>query len=148
MSREQTHPRQQQTNQQQSNSQQANQQQAKSQHSLDPRLEDKLNELYHLTNDIEEKTKKKNQVRNELIPLIKANRLEGRKFAIGNRCIKYKMENQTEGLTQKLLLKSLQDYYGPQRADDAMKVYKYILSKREQKSRETISVDKRITKSN
>lgn len=110
---------------------------------LDPSLEDKLNELYHLTNDIEEKTKKKNQVRNELIPLIKANKLEGRKFAIGNRYIKYKMENHSEGLTQKLLLRALQDYYGPQKADEAMKTYKFILSKREQTQRETIAIDKR-----
>lgn len=116
---------------------------SKPQVSLDPVLEDKLNELYHLTNDIEEKTKKKNQVRNELIPLIKANKLEGRKFAIGNRYIKYKMENQTEGLTQKFLLKSMQDYYGPQKADEAMKAYKFILNKREQKMRETIAIDKR-----
>lgn len=110
---------------------------------LDPALEDKLNELYHLTNDIEEKTKRKNQLRNDLIPLIKAHKLEGRKFAIGNRYIKYKMDNQYEGLTQKLLLKALQDYYGSQKMDEAMKVYKYVLDKREQKIKEVVSIEKR-----
>ena len=42
---------------------------------IDPVLEDKLNELYHLVNDIEEKNKRKAQLKLELIPLIKQNKL-------------------------------------------------------------------------
>ena len=110
---------------------------------ISPILEDKLNEIYHLTNDIEEKTQRKNKVRNELITLIKADKLEGRKFSIGNRYIKYKMENHTECLSQKFLLRALQDYYGPKDLDESLKIYKFILNKREQKTWEGIIIDKK-----
>lgn len=110
---------------------------------IDPILEDKLNELYHLTNEIEEKNKKRIKLREELIPIIKKNKLETRKFAIGDRVIKYKVESHNESLTQKFLLKGLEEFFGPSNKDNALKCYRFILGKREKKAREMIDVARR-----
>jgi len=106
-------------------------------------LEDKLNELYQITIELEEKTAQKSKVRAELIPLIKENKMEAQKFAIGDKVIKYKLDKQNEGLTQKLLLSSLQDYFGPDAKGEAMKIYKYILGNRQQKVKESIDISRR-----
>jgi len=106
-------------------------------------LADKLNELYHITTEIETKTKKKRELKDEIMVLVKRDKMEARKFAIADRYIKYNLSKQTGGLTQKLLLGALSEYYGPSKKEEAIKVYKYILSKRDSKMKEDIDIGRR-----
>ena len=110
---------------------------------VDPILEDKLNKLYHLCQEIEDKTKQRNALKIELIPLIKDNQLTSHKFAIGDRMIRYKEDKQTDGLTQKFLLKTLTEYFGPENKAEAIALYKFILNKRGHKIKEMIDVSRR-----
>ena len=110
---------------------------------VDPELADKLNELYHVTSEIETKTALKNKLKDEVLILIKKHKMESRKFAIGDRYIKYKMDKQTGGLTQKLLMQALNEYHGPTKKDEALKQYKFILAKRETKMKEQLDIGKR-----
>lgn len=110
---------------------------------IDQTLRDKLSELYHITTEIENKTKEKNKLKLEVMSLIKTNKLEGKKFAIGDRYVTCKQRKQNSGLTQKLLLKSLNDYFGPDHKDQAVKLYKYILANRTVKLTENVEVLRR-----
>lgn len=106
-------------------------------------LADKLNELYHVTTEIEENNKKRRELKKDIMVLVKRDQMETRKFAIGDRYIKYHLGKQTGGLTQKLLMNSLSEYYGPNNKDEALKLYKFILSKRDSKMKEDIEIGKR-----
>ena len=104
-------------------------------------LRDKLSDLYHLTVDIEEKTKKEKQLKEELLQLIKANGLEKNKFGVADKYVRYMGQNKMEGLSQKFILKSLQEYpdfvANKSKAND---IYNFILNKRTSKFSESIKV--------
>jgi len=104
-------------------------------------LRDKLSDLYHLTVDIEEKTKKEKQLKEELLQLIKANGLEKNKFGVADKYVRYMGQNKMEGLSQKFILKSLQEYpdfvTNKSKAND---IYNFILNKRTSKFSESIKV--------
>jgi hypothetical protein len=104
-------------------------------------LRDKLSDLYHLTVDIGDKTKKEKQLKAELLQIIKANGLEKNKFGVADKYVRYVSQNVSEGLSQKFLLKSLQEY--PEFATNKSKandIYNFILNKRTSKLTESIKV--------
>lgn len=104
-------------------------------------LQDKLNDLYYLSTDIEEKSKKEKQLKAELLDIIKNNGLEKNKFGIGNKYVRYMSSNKAEGLSQKFLLKALQEY--PDFAKNKSKandIYNFILNKRSPKFSESVKI--------
>jgi hypothetical protein len=104
-------------------------------------LRGKLSDLYHLTADIDDKNKKKKQIKDDLLEIIKTNGLEKNKFGVGDKYIRYVSQMKSEGLTNKFILKALQEY--PDFANNKSKandIYNFILNKRTSKLTETIKM--------
>lgn len=101
-------------------------------------LREKLSELHNLVNQIDESTERKNQLKDEVIEIIKTNGLEKNKFSIGNRMFRYKFETH-KSLTQNYLFQALKKFF---KEDPALaeQVYKYIIENRPQKESENLEI--------
>jgi hypothetical protein len=101
-------------------------------------LRQKLSELHNVVNEIDTSTERKNQLKGEVITIIKERGLEQKKFSIGNRMIRYKVETH-KSLTQGYLYQALKTYF-KEDLDTANQLYQYIIENRPEKETETLDI--------
>ena len=108
------------------------------------KLQQKLTELHNLVNEIDENNEKKALLRDQVLQIIKDNGLEKKKFSIGNRTIRYKMDKSLGSITQAYLKQALKDFHNnDSQAQDA---YQYVLENRPITERETLEILKKTEK--
>lgn len=78
---------------------------------MNSRLEDNMRKLYKLQRSIDELTREKNRIREEIMDQIVAQRLEGKKFTVGDRKLSYNRKTITQPLTNKYLQSILHEYF-------------------------------------
>jgi hypothetical protein len=103
-------------------------------------MEENMRRLYKLQRSIDELTREKNMIREEIMDQIVASRLEGKKFTIGDRKLSYNMKTVTQPLTNKYLHSILQEYFenrvtnsnrdNSNRDNLADRIYNYIIDNR------------------
>ena len=96
---------------------------------MDQELTEKLKDLYKVQKKIDELSEAKNRVKRDVEDLIVECKLEGKKFAIGDRTISYNLRTTTQGLSQKYLAETLTTYY-ERDPDEADRLLRFILEGR------------------
>jgi len=101
-------------------------------------LQLKLSELHRIVTQTDALNDRRDELKPEIIKLIKDNGLEESQFSIGDRLIRYKVNN-TRSLTNTYLYQGLKAYFKEdlQKADQ---VYQYIIDNRPQRDSETLEI--------
>lgn len=105
-------------------------------------LNEKLKMLYKVQRRIDELNQEKNQLKNEVERLIIDQKMEDKKFSVGDRCISYTKKTTTQPITQKYLSVCLEDYYQGD-ASRANKLYDFIISNRPKSARYQLDITKK-----
>lgn len=92
-------------------------------------LTERLKDLYKIQKKIDDLTDEKNKLKKDVEDLIVEQKLEGKKFSIGDRCISYSLKTTTQSITQKYLASALDDYYR-NNSREAERVLEHILNNR------------------
>lgn len=108
---------------------------------MNQKLADSLKELYRVQSQIDQLQEKKSKLRERIARQIIDAKLEGRKFAVGNRQLSYNQRKVTQPITQKYLRETIQEYFNrfgdrsDHRGDPAEHLFEYLLDQRNQSSR-------------
>lgn len=95
----------------------------------DQELTNRLKDLYKIQKKIDDLTDEKNRLKRDVEDLIVECKLEGKKFAIGDRTISYNMKTTTQSISQKYLAAVLNEYFS-QDTDTAEELLNFILDHR------------------
>jgi hypothetical protein len=112
---------------------------------MNTRLEEDMRRLYKLQRNIDELTREKNMIREEIMDQIVASRLEGKKFTVGDRKLSYNMKTVTQPLTNKYLHSILQEYFensNNNRDNLADRIYNYIIDNRKRSKEYVLEFNK------
>lgn len=109
-------------------------------------MEENMRRLYKLQRSIDELTREKNMIREEIMDQIVASRLEGKKFTVGDRKLSYNMKTVTQPLTNKYLHSILKEYFqnsnNSNRDNLADRIYNYIIDNRKRSKEYVLEFNK------
>jgi len=104
---------------------------------MDAATKAKLTDLYNHSSTKDKLVKEIDQLKKELVPLIKKNGLTQKKFDFGDKFLRYKTFTDHGSISQKLLRDVLDTYYPSVNKQEFMQ---RVLSMRNSKTKETIDV--------
>jgi len=101
-----------------------------------------LKELHQVLNEIDEKTARRDELKGSIMKTIKEHGLEDKRFDVGNRMIRYKVNNTTGSITNSYLLGALKEYF-KEDPETASRVFQYIIASRPKKEVEALEILKK-----
>jgi tRNA/tmRNA/rRNA uracil-C5-methylase (TrmA/RlmC/RlmD family) len=116
---------------------------------MNSRLEGNLRRLYKLQRSIDELTREKNSLREDIIEDITNLRLEGKKFSVGDRKLCYNRKTVTQPITNKYLYSTLQEFFDVNKSanpDLADRIYNYLIDHRKRSKEYVLEFNKVPTK--
>jgi hypothetical protein len=115
-------------------------------------MEENMRRLYKLQRSIDELTREKNMIREEIMDQMVALRMEGKKFTVGDRKLSYNMKTVTQPLTNKYLHTILHEYFenratnsnrdNSNRDNLADRIYNYIIDNRKRSKEYVLEFNK------
>jgi hypothetical protein len=110
-------------------------------------MEENMRRLYKLQRSIDELTRERNMIREEIMDQMVALRMEGKKFTVGDRKLSYNMKTVTQPLTNKYLHTILHDYFensnnNSNRDNLADRIYNYIIDNRKRSKEYVLEFNK------
>ncbi len=100
-----------------------------------------LNQLYKVNREIEKLNNWRNLLKKEVELFIMKNRMEDKKFLLGDRLISYNQKITTQGITQNYLAKCLSDFFKND-MDMAEELLEYILYNRSKSVKYSLEIKK------
>lgn len=111
---------------------------------MNERLVKKMRTMYKLQKEIDELMEMKNKLREELERIIREEKMEDRKFSVGDRSISYVKRTMTQPLTNKYVMEILKRYYkNDERADE---IYEYMMQNRRKTTKYQLEIRKKNDK--
>ncbi|MEX0595218.1 MAG: hypothetical protein WD512_01880 [Candidatus Paceibacterota bacterium] len=105
-----------------------------------------MRRLYKLQRSIDELTREKNMIREEIMDQMVELRMEGKKFTVGDRKLSYNMKTITQPLTNKYLHSILQEYFEKSNSNNrdnlADRIYNYIINNRKRSKEYVLEFNK------
>jgi len=113
---------------------------------MNSRLEDNMRRLYKLQRSIDELTSDKNRLREEIMDQIVEQRLEGKKFTVGDRRLSYNRKTVTQPITNKYLNASLREFFDQNRGRsdkiNADRIYQHLVDNRKRTTEYVLEFNK------
>jgi len=107
---------------------------------MDPALKKKLDELHKVSQRKDAAVKEMEQLKSDLVPMVKHANLTNTKFDYGDKKLKYSLLKEYGGITQKGIKLVLQNHYP---SIDPQQFMNQVLATRTYKERETIDISRK-----